>query len=1138
MRRLLLVLPLVTATTLRFTFTRIRGVDTAVALGRLQLIDQFGTELTPTSYTAKPSGGWNGAEKLFDGTTATQWRDGTFAASAGTDGLSELTVTYAGTHDFLSYEFWAFNKKKERDPLAWTVAVQNVCGEFTQVSSEDEGTLDPGRGQSYTPGGSFALVVGSAAAAGSCDPLPPSLPPPSLPPAPPSLPPAPPSLPHGDAYSFVFTGVRGPNADGIALSEIGLFDAAGATIAVVDATNPGGDNYGNSPSKLVDGNTDGKWYDYEFSVSGQSVVVLSLATPAVVASYQMTSAKDVPKRDPTDWRFGIQRADGSFEVLSVVTAADPPDAGGPNGDGRNAIYQTGGFVIGAAPPPSASPSPPPPSASPSPPPSASPSPPPPALPPSPSPHAPAMSNKKGILSAPYMTAAHYLPFDGKVSVLYNYNVHLLHDAEVDFLNRNGVEFVPMVGGAYLETQRETAPTGWPLASGVDQRCYHYASAVPANGGSLCTLQDFIDILDATDSLLTRKVTRFMLYNEPWPQAEHPEPVIDAVAAYKAYFQPVAEQRNLDLISWTTQNGAAKGLAYDAAFLRLCIDDGCDIELIKFWQIHRYSTKQQYWERNYAPFTGDFWAERVTNFTDGYGGMSGADWEDYFTGRKLFISEFSAEQEDDPPDNVGTCLRYAGQYGDAATCADPACNWGAGLLAWMLDSDQSVVDTVIPWPTLIGAASENQVGGKASQLTYDDGELTPAGRAFLAMPDDGASVDCGRAPPPLPPSPSQPPSTPPAPPRAPLSCADVAGLTNTLTLGSGKFCTELNQQIDGGCGAYFSKTASGKTRLCSNPNGDTVVAGEKCAQSVNFVVCTADPPPSASPSPPPPSTSPSPPPPSASPSPPPPSTSPSPPPSASPSPPPSASPSPPPPSASPSPPPSASPSPPPSVSPSPPPPSALPSPPPPSASPSPPPPSTSPSPPPSASPSPPPSTSPSPPPSASPSPPPSASPSPPPPSASPSPPPPSASPSPPPPLLPPAVPAGAPQVPPPPPTSPIPSPPPPSASPSPPPPSASPSPPPPSASPSPPPPSVSPSPPPSASPSPPPPSASPSPPPSASPSPPPPSASPSPPPPSASPSPPPPSASPRRRRRRHGPSRRYASPSLASAATTPRSPSVS
>ena len=185
----------------------------------------------------KPSGGWNGAGEALRRHHRHAVARRHLCRVGGHRRPVEADGHLRWHHDFLSYEFWAFNKKKERDPLAWTVAVQNVCGEFTQVSSEDEGTLDPGRGQSYTPGGSFALVVGSAAAAGSCDPLPPSLPPPSLPPAPPSLPPAPPSLPHGDAYSFVFTGVRGPNADGIALSEIGLFDAEGATIAVVDATN-------------------------------------------------------------------------------------------------------------------------------------------------------------------------------------------------------------------------------------------------------------------------------------------------------------------------------------------------------------------------------------------------------------------------------------------------------------------------------------------------------------------------------------------------------------------------------------------------------------------------------------------------------------------------------------------------------------------------------------------------------------------------------------------------------------------------------------------------------------------------------------------------------------------------------------
>ena len=34
------------------------------------------------------------------------------------------------------YEFFTLNKKKERDPVAWTVGVENTCGGFTQVGAE------------------------------------------------------------------------------------------------------------------------------------------------------------------------------------------------------------------------------------------------------------------------------------------------------------------------------------------------------------------------------------------------------------------------------------------------------------------------------------------------------------------------------------------------------------------------------------------------------------------------------------------------------------------------------------------------------------------------------------------------------------------------------------------------------------------------------------------------------------------------------------------------------------------------------------------------------------------------------------------------------------------------------------------
>ena len=64
-------------TTLRFSFTRIRGDDTALALGELRLYDAGGTLLTPTSYLHGEHGaGGVGPEKLFDFDTGTQWRDG------------------------------------------------------------------------------------------------------------------------------------------------------------------------------------------------------------------------------------------------------------------------------------------------------------------------------------------------------------------------------------------------------------------------------------------------------------------------------------------------------------------------------------------------------------------------------------------------------------------------------------------------------------------------------------------------------------------------------------------------------------------------------------------------------------------------------------------------------------------------------------------------------------------------------------------------------------------------------------------------------------------------------------------------------------------------------------------------------
>jgi len=139
---------------------------------------------------------------------------------------------------------------------------------------------------------------------------------------------------------------------------------------------------------------------------------------------------------------------------------------------------------------------------------------------------------------------------------------------------------------------------------------------------------------------------------------------------------------------------------------------------------------------------------VGAFSQGYGEWTAAQWRAYMTSRKLLITEHSAEQERGvfgAPDNEGTCLRMSGQFGDPSTCGSTvnsaACRWGAGSLAWLLASDNHAVSGVILWPTHHSGASGNQIGGRASQMTYENGSLTPVGRAFLAMPNNGLAVNC-------------------------------------------------------------------------------------------------------------------------------------------------------------------------------------------------------------------------------------------------------------------------------------------------------------------------------------------------------------------------------------------------------------
>ena len=123
--------------------------------------------------------------------------------------------------------------------------------------------------------------------------------------------------------------VPGKRRDGVQLSEVLLFAEVGAPPLVVSgASNPGGASPSNQPaSAVVDGDTSTKWFDASIATAGASTLVIELAAAAPLLEYEIFSANDNTKRDPTAWTLERRRADGAgWELMSAVSGVVPPDA--------------------------------------------------------------------------------------------------------------------------------------------------------------------------------------------------------------------------------------------------------------------------------------------------------------------------------------------------------------------------------------------------------------------------------------------------------------------------------------------------------------------------------------------------------------------------------------------------------------------------------------------------------------------------------------------------------------------------------------------------------------------------------------------------------------------------------------------
>ena len=371
---MLALLAAASATTdLRITFTKVASPKAgAIGLSGIRLLDADGEALDVARIT-NPGGEWTGPEgpwKLLDDDSGTKWVDAVGFEASTQVGHSALYVTLANDATFpASIEFVTANHAPKWDPVSGRSSTSTCT--WRHVEEWDDVAAPLARQQDYTM--PFVLpfrrvsaatchYARTASSSTGCAARRRRL----------QLsevrdrPAAPPAGAFARRRAAVFVGFLGASARFAAefcasppppappprpaAAQIKLFDPTGAEITGLSAANPGGIMSNKRTSNLVDGSTASKWFDEAIVGTGTSVVVLTLPAPAEVASYELYTGHDVPKRDPSSWRLERVTPGSEVELMSTVRNANPPAA-------RQAAYDR--RVASSPPPPPARPSPPP-----------------------------------------------------------------------------------------------------------------------------------------------------------------------------------------------------------------------------------------------------------------------------------------------------------------------------------------------------------------------------------------------------------------------------------------------------------------------------------------------------------------------------------------------------------------------------------------------------------------------------------------------------------------------------------------------------------------------------------------------------------------------------------------------------------
>eukprot|EP00401_Gymnodinium_catenatum_P029978 CAMPEP_0117469638 /NCGR_PEP_ID=MMETSP0784-20121206/6800_1 /TAXON_ID=39447 /ORGANISM="" /LENGTH=463 /DNA_ID=CAMNT_0005263695 /DNA_START=62 /DNA_END=1453 /DNA_ORIENTATION=- len=381
--------------------------------------------------------------------------------------------------------------------------------------------------------------------------------------------------------------------------------------------------------------------------------------------------------------------------------------------------------------------------------------------------------KMGVLCRTACTVKDLEPFAGYASWLYSYSTKVPAADKVAWMNKNHVEFVPMIAWKQVSTGTKenecwlrkdcTLDLDKRLEGcGSPKKCKLKRKQLLAKqrkclATSICSVDDVVHALQMVKDAFKDSPTppRFLLgFNEPYDLDDAHKTWEPAKAAevFRHTIMPAAERVGLALVSPSTKArdyAVKKPFTWFADFIKSCwdmakADPPCKVDNFVAVAVHTRHCKESYWreyfETGNAPdkHTRSNLRKELRGYVgDGPHAGGEKDWDAYFEARKFWLTETNCNSDSEEWNTYGAtgptateqCERLTGSGKTPGNKRSLQSAIGLGLVRTVEELDE--FDRWAWWPFKAG---NDRFMTLASTVMDENSNVQPVGRAILAIGD--------------------------------------------------------------------------------------------------------------------------------------------------------------------------------------------------------------------------------------------------------------------------------------------------------------------------------------------------------------------------------------------------------------------